>query len=478
MPDFGFVGGAYEAPSITQDAQELINWYCETDPTKAQGERGVIALYPTPGLVSKVQPITAEVRALYTIPGGQTLLAIIGANFYTIDATFTATLQGSLGTSSGPLNITTNGLAAYFCDVANRYSYTFSTQTFAVISAGDGAFTGGNRVDIVDNFIIYGRPGTQQWAASSPLSTVTPALSFSSKDGAPDNLVSLVVCDRQVYLLGEKTTEVWIDAGLFPFPFERIPGTSVQHGLAAPYSVSLLGNSFAFLSQDDRGQGIVLYMDGYIPTQISTFAVTNDIKNDVISDAIAFTYQIEGHEFYVLIFPTADKTWVYDLSSQKWHKWRYVDAYNKFHRCRANCSAVFQGIVLVGDFENGKIYQLSNTVYTDDGATIRRVRRAPHLTSDLNNVFFSILQIQFQPGVGLPTGQGQNPQAMLRWSNDGGFTWSKENWKSIGMAGAYKDRVIWRRLGVARDRVFEVVVTDPIKAVIVSANLKAEAGEN
>jgi hypothetical protein len=67
---------------------------------------------------------------------------------------------------------------------------------------------------------------------------------------------------------------------------------------------------------------------------------------------------------------------------------------------------------------------------------------------------------------------------MLRWSNDGGSTWSNEHWKSIGKQGKYKNRVIWRRLGLARDRIYEVVVTDPIKAVIVSANLVGEAGDN
>ena len=96
----------------------------------------------------------------------------------------------------------------------------------------------------------------------------------------------------------------------------------------------------------------------------------------------------------------------------------------------------------------------------------------------MQRVFYEELQIQFEPGVGLPTGQGTNPQAMLRWSSDGGSTWSSEHWTSIGVIGAYKNRAIWRNMGESRDRVYEVVVTDPIKAVIISANLKATAGEN
>jgi hypothetical protein len=133
---------------------------------------------------------------------------------------------------------------------------------------------------------------------------------------------------------------------------------------------------------------------------------------------------------------------------------------------------------LVGDYENGKIYSLNNAVYADNGSTIRRLRRAVHLTSDLQRQFFEEFQIQFQPGVGLATGQGDDPQAMLRWSNDGGSTWSNEHWITIGKIGQYQNRAIWRRLGWSRDRIFEVVVTDPIKAVIVSANLKASVGDN
>jgi hypothetical protein len=161
-----------------------------------------------------------------------------------------------------------------------------------------------------------------------------------------------------------------------------------------------------------------------------------------------------------------------------WHKWLYNDNSNVYHRCRGNCAALFQGNVLVGDYANGIIYKLDRNNYTDNGQPIKRVRRAPHLVTDLQRQYFDELQIQFQPGVGLSTGQGNDPQAMLRWSDDGGSTWSSEHWTTIGLTGSYKNRAIWRRLGQTRDRVFEVTVTDPIKAVIISANLKASQGEN
>jgi hypothetical protein len=200
-----------------------------------------------------------------------------------------------------------------------------------------------------------------------------------------------------------------------------------------------------------------------------------------------------------------------------WHKWLYTANDNTYQRHRGNCCAVFQGMVLVGDYENGCIYELDKKNYTDNGQKVRRLRRAPHLVTDFQRQYFDELQIQFQPGVGttgLSVSNGYdyigdpyyitpdgslmvapdavlylaknlneqtvttNPQAMLRWSNDGGSTWSKEYWVSIGKMGKYTNRAIWRRLGQARDRIFEVSITDPVNAVIVSANLKASEGAN
>jgi len=742
MADFGFVGASYEAPSIYQDAQECINWFPEVDPTKAPGSRGVVALYPTPGLTTVAAlSAQAEVRGMRTLSGGQYMVAVCGGYVYLLNYTFTPTIIGQLNTTSGRVGISDNGLNVYIVDGSYRYTWRISnpstatfqgtisgttltvtnftsgtlavnqalfgvnvqpgtvivsgsgttwtlnqtntvataenmstadvagyitgaisgttltvsainpgatiypgqtvvgsgvtantiitalgsgsvlsaaistagtnyavndnitvlggvygnspatftvtsiggsgavtglTQTYSgqytsfplnpaststsgsgsgltltlttgtgtgqtgnyvvnnsqtvgsetmyilnwsVLPSNDGAFQGGTIVDIVDNYFVYNDPNTQKWAASNLLSPITYGLSYASKFTGPDNLVSLVCDHGQVYLLGEKTSEVWADTGTFPFAFQRIPGSSSEHGISAPFSVSRVGNSFAYLAKNNRGQAEIVMMNGYFPQRISTHAVENTLVDQYINDAVAYTYQLEGHEVYVISFPTLDLTWAYDFTTQMWHKWLWVDSNNIYHRHRSNCSAFFQGVVLVGDWENGLIYQLDPTNYTDNGSLIRRLRRAPHLVTDLQRQYFAEMQIQFQPGVGLSgkpsealipnatyyqspliistsltvdpgkiivvspstsqaTTTGVDPQAMLRWSSNGGSTWSNEHWTSIGKIGRYNNRAIWRRLGWSRDRIFEVVVTDPIKAVIVSANLKAEEGES
>ena len=528
MPDFGFVGPSYEAPSIYQDAQECINFYPEIDPLKQPGDRGVVALYPTPGLTAIFQFNVAPVRGMHTLSGGQYCVIVVGSKVYAVDTNNGTFLIGSITTATGYVSITdnvmtANGLTVYIADGVNRYYWQVSPSVFAQLGNDDGPWTGASVVDVVDNYVVYNEPNTQNWAVTDLGSPFSTNGYFGTKDGAPDNLVSLIVDHRQVFLLGETTSEVWVDVGnvitgITSFPFQRVPGTSLQHGIAAPFSIARFAEQFLFVSKDARGQAIIGGVVGYQFQRVSTHAVEATLAGQYIADAIAYSYQIEGHEFYVVSFPSIDLTWVYDLASKMWHKWLSVDAQGVYHRHRSNCAAFFNGVNLVGDYQNGKIYAIDQNNYTEDGNTIRRLRRAPHLTADLQRMYFDELQIQFQPGVGI-TGQtftnqyktptsiviapsqnypiaptqtvtiwyefsingetiGADPQAMLRWSNDGGSTWSNEHWVSIGKIGKYKNRAIWRRLGWARDRVFEVSVSDPVKAVIISANLKASAGDN
>lgn len=475
MADFGFCGDAYAARSIYQNDQECINWYPEVDQRKQPGDRGYITLYPTPGLLTQTQLATGEVRCLWVLPGGNSMLAVSGSTVYRVYTDYTKAVIGSLFTSSGRVSIVDNGISAYIVDGGNRYTYDLTTGAFLVVPDTDGPFNPASTVDELDNIFIYNHPYTRQWAASDVASTVTNPLSLGQKFSASDNLVTLIADHRQVYLLGERTSEIDINAGSFPFTFQIVPSTTVQHGCAAAGSVSRFGESFAFIVQDTRGSAWVGQMSGYTINRISTYAIEEELIGQVLSDARSYTYQKDGHEFYVLILPTANKTLVYDLTSGMWHKWLEFDSFGNFNRTRTNCGAFFNNQYIAGDYQNGKIYALDFNTYTNDGDPIRRVRRCPHLTEELNRVYYLDFQIQFQPGVGLNSGQGVDPQAMLRWSDDGGSTWSYENWQSVGVEGNYTNRCRWTQLGTARDRVFEVVCTDPVDFTIVSANINVES---
>ena len=135
MPDFGFVGASYEAPSIYQDAQECINFFPEIDPTKPQGDRGVAALYPTPGLSALVLfQNQEEVRGMNTLSGGSILVAVCGPYVYALTSTFIATMVGQLNTTTGRVGINDNGVNVYIVDGTNRYSWRISSPSSAVFT--------------------------------------------------------------------------------------------------------------------------------------------------------------------------------------------------------------------------------------------------------------------------------------------------------------------------------------------------------
>lgn len=487
MPDPGFVNGAYVAASITQDAQDCLNWYVEADPMKADSpntaedetQRGHTALYPCPGTISEIDDLgQVQWRGLLPIPTGQ-LLGVAGNTLYLIESDFSYSDVGTLLSYAGIVGMTCNNTAAYLVDGENRYSYTWDTDTFATVI--DGPFDGGTSTDIVDNFIIYNRPDTNQWGCTDAGDIASNALNLGEMIGSSGNIVALIADHRQVLILGETYSERHVNVGSAPFPFAIVPGSSIQHGCEAKYSVARLGEGVAFLARDTRGAVSVIMWGAAItqPQRISTFAVEQAIqKYSVTSDAIAYSYSQSGHEFYVLTFPTEDATWCYDLASGFWHRRVWRDSFNVYHRHRSNCAALFGQDTVVGDYENGKLYRLSLEEFTDDGEPLPCVRVSRHFTSDLKRQFFSDMQIQFQPGVGLQSGQGEDPVCYLSMSRDGGFTFGNYQEIKLGKVGQYTRRALKRRLGYARDAVFKILVTDPVYRVVVSANMNMTPGAN
>ena len=242
--------------------------------------------------------------------------------------------------------------------------------------------------------------------------------------------------NAEAWLIGERQSEVWFPQGTTNFGFQRLPGVAPQIGCAAKHSIARCGAQLAWLGKNEQGENIVVISSQYSWERISNHAVEHAISQyPVVSDAVGYGYEEEGHLFYMLTFPTADVTWCFDFSSNCWHKrlsWDPVAGV--YHRHRSNCYMDFGNVRIIGDYQTGALLQMSRKLYTDNGVPLRALRRSPHLWSRENRerIFFSQLQIEFTPGVGLsgvqaqssqPQGQGTNPQAMLRFSDDGGFTW-------------------------------------------------------
>lgn len=476
MAQFPFVGPSYSARSKNLDAQRCINMYPEMG---GPNSKNVAALIGTPGLSLWTTLAGGGVRGLLRF--NSTLsVAVCGTNVYTVTSAGVSTLCGTIPNLSTPVSMASNGTVVMIVTGPGGYVLTPLTGAFTTITAP--AFAGADKVDFIDGYFVFNKTGTGQFQITGLYSTGIDSLDFATAEGAPDLLVSLIADHRELWLFGETTTEVYFNSGNADFPFERIQGAFIEQGCAAKYSVAKADNSVFWLTADDRGQGMVMRAVGYQPQRVSDHAFEYSIgQYSRIDDAVAYTYQQEGHVFYVLNFPTANATWVFDASTNQWHEraWRNPTD-GSLNRHRTNCQMAFIGENIAGDWETGKLYRLDLDTFTDNGNPITRVRVAPHL-SDQNYrwQFFDSLQVDMQTGVGLsslPGASGNDPQAMLQWSDDGGYTWSNELWSPIGKLGQRERRVRWRRLGRSRDRVFKVTITDPIRVAIIGASVNVRVG--
>ena len=472
MADFQFLGGEYRGRSPSFDAERTVNLFPVL--AESNGARSAVALYGTPGLKLWTTLTGGGVRGCIRFTETQAII-VCGTTVWSVNASGTATaLTGSVANTTAVVSMASNG-SVIMCVTGGTDGYFINPTAMTVTTITAAAFAGGGRVDFIDGYFVWNHINTGQFQITQLYGTAINALDFATAEGAPDPLVSVIVDHREVWLLGSTSTEVWYDAGGTDFPLQRIQGAFLEIGCAATNSVAKLDNSIFWLATDDRGYGTIQRAAGYTPARVSNNAVEVAIAAyTVISDAVAYTYAQEGASFYVITFPTAGATWCLDVANGLWHERPYRKTDGTLTRHRSNCQMNFAGKTLVGDWESGNVYQLDLETFTDNGDAILALRACRHVTNDGKYLFNASLELFMQTGVGDNT--TPNPQARLRWSDDGGYSWSNEHFSTIGAIGDRKTRVKWRRLGVSRDRVYEVAITDPVRRVFTGASLMGSGG--
>jgi hypothetical protein len=497
------LGSSYVARSVNAADARMVNLFPEIIP---EGGKEPAFLNRAPGLRKLLTVGNGPIRGLWSLNGN--MYVVSGSALYRVSSAYVATYVGVIG-GSGPVSMSDNGTQLFIAVNPQGYIYNSSTNTLAAITDPD--FAGAVTVAYLDGYFVFNEPNSQKiWVTSLLDGTSIDPLDFASAEGSPDGVVGIIADHRELWVFGTNSVEVWYNSGNADFPLSRIQGAFNELGCAAPYSIAKMDNGLFWLGKDARGQGIVYRANGYTGQRISTHAVEWQIQQyGNLSDAIGYTYQQDGHSFYVLIFPQANTTWVYDVATQAWHE-RAGWSNGHFTRHRSNCQVFFNSEVIVGDYENGNIYAFDLEDYSDNDSVQRWLRSWRALPTGQNNLKRTAqhsLQLDCESGVGLdgndvvetiylttessekllaesgdfltaeqqqPAVQGANPQVMLRWSDDGGHTWSNEHWAALGKIGQYGKRVIWRRLGMTmklRDRVYELSGTDPVKIAIVGAEL-------
>jgi hypothetical protein len=472
----GFIGPTYLLAHPSASSQRLVNLYPEVH--EAGPRKGNVARFVgTPGLRNRATLGNGPIRGVHRATTGQ-LFVVSGPSLYEVTSHWDVlSRSGSLASASGRVTMADDGTRLLIGDGAGVAFQADLTLGSALVPVAAADCPGGY-VTWQDGYFIHTVPNTGRFAISGLNAVTYDALDTATAEGRPDLLVMVVSVNRQLWLFGEATTEVWWNSGDADFPFARHESAFIETGAIAAGTCVRAGSSVAWVGSDERGRGTVWHAQGFQPQRISTHAVELALsQSSRLPEASAFAYQQGGHEFYQLTVPGNDVetggTWVYDFATGQWHERSYRNEATGDEPHRAWVGTVAFGEVVVGDREDGRLYTYELDFYLDDDMPIRRVRQTQHVSQGEKRIRFNSFELQTEPGVGLTLGQGSAPIALLSWSNDGGHTWSNEHEASMGEIGEYSARVKWRRLGVGRDRVFRVATSEPVPVTWLGAEVEA-----
>lgn len=477
----GFIGPGYTLQSVVADCQRCVNWYPEVNELSTQADGEVAALIQVPGYKLLTSIGDGPIRGMWFTSSGR--LAVVSGNqvyrVAIVNGAWTGGLAGTIGTSTGPVSMADNGTQLILVDGAAGYIISLANGVMTKIT--NEFFVPAATVVFQDGYFIAGSTNMNQFAISKLYDGFTwDGLDFGVAEGSPDAVVAIVSNMRQVWLLGQETIEVWWNTGNADFPFQRIDGAFIEYGCAAPSTAQKFNNSVVWLGGGAKANGIVWIAQGFTPKRISNHAVEFAIQQVAdLSTTTAWTYQENGHTFYCLNLPGATTTWVYDSATEQWSERVFLNR-GLEERHRAEHYAMAYNVHVIGDYQNGNIYQMDMDYATFDGSPVVRIRRAPHLSANMNRVFYKHFQLAGSMGQGLDGAPvvGQDPIAELRYSDDFGFTWSPYLQRSLGPIGAFRTRALWHKLGQSRNRVYELRITDPIKFTATGAELDLQPGNS
>jgi hypothetical protein len=478
-----FCGPTYNAVSPNLNCSRSVNFYPELAP---DGSRSVMALIGTPGTVLWAGLGKNTIRGMHVFNG--LLYVVSGNGLYSVSPSgAVSSIPGTLASTVGRVQMKNNGLAAsgiggnqlMITDGANGYIYNVNTGIFTTISGG-GWPGKPTTLDYIDGYFVIGVAGSMSAYASNLYDGTTwNALATSPVSASPDPIQCVFNLHQQLWIIKQHTSEVWYDAGTptsTGFPFARMSGAVIDYGTVAPWSVARGDNSIFFLASarnNDAGEFVgVVELAGGTPQIISTAAITYQMGQfTTITDAFGYCYSEGGHTFYVLTFPSANATFVYDASTLMWHeRSSWTGSPYAIGRHVGNCYACFNGLHLVGDYGNGNIYQMKTGAYTDNGQPLVSMRTAQMLfdTQGFEPVAIHRLIVDAEMGVG--------GSAALSWSDDGGHTWSNEHPASLGALGQYRGKLTWRKLGIhPYGWIPRSTITVPVTRVIMGAYVEGEA---
>ena len=489
MSKIAFVGETYPHRSLNVSAQRSLNLYPEIVRNSEAKSQYVLVGTPGSSIFSNLVSVTNKpCRGLHYTSTSK-LYGVYGDKLIRVGSDGSIELSVDISGGTSRVSMTDNGTYLVFVDGAvlrllNMDDDTLSTQTLP------SELIAPQMIKYIGlRFVTFGKKSNQFWWSAIDDPTTWEGSAVASAEGSADNINSLATTDGELVVFGPRSYEVYRITSDADLPFGRVNGSFTNIGCGAPNSVAEIMGSVFWLGSSTAGKNQVFMMQGYNAVPISNHAIStlledldNDAPNDQVnttSDCVAFTYQQNNHIFYVMNFIQANKTLVYDTNGQ-WHERSSRSAlYNVENRWEPLYCVYAYERIICGNGRVPYMVELKLDKYDEyDGRLIKRQRISPIYYDDLGYLFYHDFIIDMETGVGLTnsSSQGHNPQAMIRWSDDSGHTWSSERWVPIGKVGKYNTRVRINKMGRAYNRVLELTITDPVKVVLIGASARVTKG--
>ena len=483
MEGVPLLSGAYQANSVIASAQRCINLYLEHNPQNIKAPMPTTH-YQRPGKkLVWTPPVLGPGRGLYCASNGD-LYATVNDTVYFINKIYGYNYIGNIAPNNTPISMADNGVTggneiALVDGTTTGYSINMTTYAFAPIVDPSGVFTGADVAAYLETYFIFNTiPNTQNFVITEPNSLNFNVLDIASKSAYADNLITLGIRSKELWLMGNKnSTEPWFLSGALDFPFEAIPSTFLPYGCAAKYSLTFADAALYWISLNNQGEAIIVKSEGYAPKRISTYALEKALQSyAIISDAIGSSFQINGHTFVAWSFPGADITWVFDIATEQWAQWAYTDNDGILHRDKGCFYASAYSSNFVQDWQTGQIYQLLNDVYDDAGSPVSYIRGFPVIQKELNRITHNMLRAYMDAGTA-PIGVTQ-PVVLLFISDDGGKSWYDPIEMPLGNQGEYDNVAQATQLGQARTRVYELLWSGSQKMSLNGVYIDPEEAES
>tara|TARA_R110000868_G_scaffold112527_2_gene302975 strand:+ start:3136 stop:5241 length:2106 start_codon:yes stop_codon:yes gene_type:complete len=422
---------------------------------------------------------TSPCRGMHYASNGILYVVYGGALIKYLPNGFSVKLMSLSENSGTRVSMTDNGFDLVLVDGAFLKTVKLDTD---IVGTPTVDFANPTQVQFLGRRVLVINETDNVWYSDIDDASSWPALNVFQAETYPDNIVAFSKKDGELWLMGEQSYEVRRVDSDPNNPYSLVGGSANQIGCGAKYSLSSIADNVFWLGSSVAGQNIVYMSNGYSQRRISNHAIEWELDKykDSTGSAFATTYQQEGHTFYILTIPSSDKTFAYDLASNMWHERSTRDALKNInHQWAVTHCAFAYGRVLCGNGEVPLLMELKLDKYDEwDSRPIVKLHQSPVYYTDYKVLYHDIFEVDIETGVGLQLGQGSKPQIMMQYSDDGGHTWSSERWVGLGSIGQYSTKAQWRRLGISRQRVYRVSISDPVKVVMIGAKLNYSVGAN